>query len=261
MARGSALRKLRITILLYILLMVAAATWLSRVWTTDWDEPLWMAVYPVNGDQSEQSQRYIERLDIDIFVPVERFLEREARKFGLPLERPLRIDLRGQVDEKPAPPPLDRNPLKVMAWSLKLRYWAYRMQRAQGGPAPDIRVFVIYHDPDRHSVLGHSLGLQKGLIGVVNAFASRSLASQNNVIIAHELLHTLGATDKYDVSSNIPLYPGGFADPEQVPLYPQRRAEIMGGRIPVTAHEAAIPSSLKHVVIGPVTALEIRWIE
>ena len=101
--------------------------------------------------------------------------------------------------------------------------------------------------------------LRKGLVGVVNAFATRHMAGSNAVIIAHEMLHTLGATDKYDLATNQPLFPHGYADPDRDPLYPQRRAEIMGGRVPLSAARAEIPSSLKQVVVGPATALELRW--
>jgi len=75
----------------------------------------------------------------------------------------------------------------------------------------------------------------------------------------HELLHTLGATDKYDLSNNQPLFPDGYAEPELTPLHPQLKAEIMGGRIPLSQLKAIIPSSLAKTVIGPKTANEIGW--
>ena len=43
------------------------------------------------------------------------------------------------------------------------------------------------------------------------------------------------------------------------PRYPQRHAEIMGGRIPVALDKAEIPTSLKVTRVGPVTAAELRW--
>jgi hypothetical protein len=106
--------------------------------------------------------------------------------------------------------------------------------------------------PDSH-------GLQKGLVGVVHAFADRSMAGSNNMVIVHELLHTAGASDKYDLGSGAPLEPIGLGDPDQVPLYPQQRAEIMAGRRAVSATEWETPRSLRSVVVGPATALEIHW--
>jgi hypothetical protein len=96
---------------------------------------------------------------------------------------------------------------------------------------------------------------------VVNAFATDAQAGPNNVIIAHEMLHTLGANDKYDPSTNYPLQPLGFAEPELAPLFPQRFAEIMGGRVPISPGDARIPDSLDEVLIGAATALEIRWLQ
>jgi hypothetical protein len=121
-------------------------------------------------------------------------------------------------------------------------------------------MFVLYHDPGRSERVSHSLGLQKGLIGVVNAFASNAQTAENNVVIAHELLHTVGATDKYDPRTNQPAFPDGYAEPEREPRLPQAYAEIMAGRTPVSESEADMPLSLEHVLIGTKTAREINWL-
>jgi hypothetical protein len=120
-------------------------------------------------------------------------------------------------------------------------------------------MFVLYHDPSTLQTAPDSHGMQKGLIGVVHTFAQRPMAGSNNIVITHELLHTLGATDKYDPSTGAPLFPIGFADPERKPLYPQDQAEIMAGRRALSAGDAQMPEALSAVVVGPATALEIRW--
>jgi len=109
--------------------------------------------------------------------------------------------------------------------------------------------------------LPHSTALSKGRVGLVNIFADKSYARQNNVIVAHELLHTVGATDKYDLSNNQPAYPTGFAEPEKLPRYPQDFAELMAGRIPLSENEAEIPEELGQTLIGDLTAREIGWIK
>ena len=121
-------------------------------------------------------------------------------------------------------------------------------------------MFVIYFDPEESQRLAHSLGLQKGLIGVVNAFADDEMSKENNIVIAHELLHTVGASDKYDPRTNQPLFPIGFAEPDREPSLPQKKAEIMAGRIPVDVNKTISPKSLKKVLLGETTATEIRWI-
>jgi hypothetical protein len=116
-----------------------------------------------------------------------------------------------------------------------------------------------FYSPENPKLLRHSLGLQKGLIGIVNGYADVEYQGQNNLIAAHELLHTLGASDKYDPATNWPIWPDGYADPTQEPLLPQTKAEIMGGRVQISPAIALIPPSLEHVVVGAATAIEVNW--
>lgn len=259
MTARSAFRTFRILFLLFVLLFVSLSTWLAKARSTDWDRPLWVVVYPVNGDNSAASAHYIGELDADVFSPVAEFLAREGRRHGLKLDQPVTMKLAPPVATLPPLPPPNGNTLGVMAWSLKMRYWAWKSDTF-AGPRADIQMFVVYHDPQQYNRLEHSFGLQKGLLGVVNAFADRKLEGQNNVVIAHELLHTVGATDKYDLRTNLPIHPAGYAEPDKKPLYPQRSAEIMGGRIPQSPGEAEIPQGLHQTLIGDVTAIEIRWL-
>jgi hypothetical protein len=122
-----------------------------------------------------------------------------------------------------------------------------------------VRVFALYFDPALTPRLEHSVGLKEGLIGIARVFAAAHMTNENNVVIAHEILHTFGATDKYDRATGQPAVPDGLADPQQIPLYPQQMAEIMGGRIALSASRAETPPSLDLAVIGPRTAAEINW--
>lgn len=257
MARSTVFRTLRIAILLYVLLFVAVGAWISRAATTDWEDTLYVNLYPVNGDGSDRAAAWIERLEARDFEPIERYLQSEAERYGRTPARALDITLGPTMEEDPPRPPADGNMLKVMVWSLHLRWWAWRATRDDGIPEADIKLFVRYFAADDNVMLEPSLGLEKGLVGVINAFASRSLRGSNQVVITHELLHTLGATDKYDPATSRPLAPVGLADPDRIPLYPQSRAEIMAGRVAVSPTEARIPQNLSRTVIGPVTAAEI----
>jgi len=146
-----------------------------------------------------------------------------------------------------------------MWWSLKLRMYARRASRAPGRAPPQIRIFVQYHDPSFTQSVPHSVGMQKGLVGVVHAYAASDMTRPNNVVIAHEILHTLGASDKYAPNTLAPLYPIGYAEPQLEPLYPQTLTEIMAGRYAVDAQTFVMPDSLADVRVGAATALEIRW--
>lgn len=252
---------LRKFFLLMLLFVTGLGTYLTMQNTTDWREPLWAEIYPINGDGQDSTARYIDTLTEDDFNPVEEFMRREATRYSVSIEQPVRVVLGKQIHAQPPAPPRTGNPFRIAYWSLKLRWWASRATSGQTGPSPDIRIFVVYFDPDYRSTVAHSLGLQKGLIGVVNAFAAPEQAGTNIFIVAHEMLHTLGASDKYAPPHFLPVYPDGYADPERYPLYPQTAAEIMGGRIPLSESRAEMPASLLQAQVGSATAVEIRWIK
>jgi hypothetical protein len=253
-------RKLRIIVLLLILAFVALNTYFDRVYSTDWNMPLRVAVYPISGDGADETERFLQKISDDDFAPLEAFFDHEAKHYGIAMQWPVGFSLASRLQElPPALEPRSRL-LGRMAWSLRMRWWAWRTPDAPG-PAPDIKLFVLYHDPARSPSLPHSIGLQKGLFGIVNVFADRGMMGSNDTVIAHELLHTLGATDKYDPVTNQPAWPDGYAEPDREPRYPQACAELMGGRIPISATESSTPESLRAVVVGPMSAKEIGWHE
>jgi hypothetical protein len=247
--------------LFMILFVVALSSYLTAQNSTDWREPLWVQMYPINGDGREATDNYIAKLEKENFASIEDFMQDEADWYDIDIDLPVKVILGKEIYDLPPALPDDPGPFSIGIWSLKLRWWASSITSNQPGLKPDIRMFLVYFDPDERPVLAHSLGLQEGLIGVVNVFAQRAQAQTNNFVITHEMLHTLGATDKYDFAGNMPAYPDGYGDPELHPLYPQTKAEVMGGRIPLSASNAVIPEGLHQVVVGPATAEEIRWIE
>jgi hypothetical protein len=253
-------KTVRISILSFILFFVAVSTWLTQARSTDWNNSLWIKVYPINGDGSAQATKYINDLKLRDFDGIETFLSREIRKYAADLSRPVRVELGEPVAAQP--PQLDNKPnvVDIMIWSLKMRWWAGRVTDDQDRIDPDVRIFVRYHTPDASITLENSVGLKKGMVGIVNGYASRRYRGTNNVIIAHEFLHTLGATDKYRLHDGQPVAPDGLAEPYKSPLYPQQYAEIMGGRIALSENDSMIPTSLEHAVIGPLTASEIKLV-
>jgi hypothetical protein len=252
-------RSIRIAILLLFLGIAAYSNWYDRLSTTDWDETLYIGVFPVDDAGNEVTREYIGRLSTDRIADIEQFLNREARRYGITIARPVRVDLYPAVEEKPPERASDDGMLQNVWWSLKLRMYARRAVRASGKPPPQVRIFVLYHDPLFTKSVPHSVGMQKGLVGVVHAFADRSMTRTNNVVIAHEILHTLGATDKYDPETLAPLFPIGYAEPEREPLHPQALAEVMAGRYAVDSQTSEMPETLDGVRVGAATALEIGW--
>lgn len=261
MAGGGLFRKLRIIVLLFILLIVGVDAYLTKIRTTDWDRPLIMVIYPINGDDSEISSHYINELSREDFGGIEQFFSEEAGSYELALKTPVEVRLAPPLNEKPPKAPEDRSIVKVAWWSLRMRWWSMSVAGDYKGPPPDIKMYVLYFNPDTKVRLDHSLGLEKGLIGVVYGYADKTLNGKNNVVIAHEFLHTVGATDKYDLATGQPILPDGYADADKQPLYPQQFAEIMGGKIPLSAGESEMPPSLAECIIGEKTAQEIHWID
>jgi hypothetical protein len=253
------LKRLRIAILLYILLFVALGQLLASWRSTSWNDSLWVNIYLVNGDGSPTTQSYLDAIAPDAFAGVEQFFARQAQSYGVAIEAPFRIWHAGQIDEAPPPVPENAGWFGVMLWSLETRWFVSRLHWASDGPTPDITLFAIYEDGGHGVVLDRSTALEKGMIAIAHLFASLEMHGSNQMIVAHEVLHTLGATDKYDFATMLPLHPIGFAEPGRSPRYPQSRAELMGGRIPLGPAEAATPHSLSQVVVGPATAYEIGW--
>ena len=201
-------KAIRIFILLFILAAVAMAAWRAKTGAVSWKYTLVVNVYPINGDSSTAADAYVRGLTVDEFIPIEGFMQEEARRFGLTDKASIQMRLQPRIAALPPAPPKSGTALEVILWSLQLRWWSYQNAEAKG-PGPQVKLFVLYFDPAKKPVLAHSIALQKGLIGRVNVFASHEMSKQNNVIIAHEFLHTLGASDKYDLATNQPIFPIG----------------------------------------------------
>jgi hypothetical protein len=248
---------LRLALLLAVLTFVALGAWLDRARSRDWDAPLRVTVYPIAA--TNDVKNYVSSLDVNDFEAIPAFLRKQAEIHALPLTEPARMRVSHATNG--APPALADRPgmLSAMLWSLRMRLWAARVAWNDPLPNPDVQVFALYHGGAGAAAVPDSAGLSKGLMAVAHLYADADAAGTNQVVLTHELLHTLGATDKYDRATGAPLVPAGLGDPESTPLYPQVTAEIMAGRIAVSPDVAVMPDSLDEVVVGSVTAQEIGW--
>jgi hypothetical protein len=252
-------RNVRIAILLLVLAIAAYSNWYDRFSTTRWNDTVWIGIFPIDADGNSGTEKWLTHLSQDDVGAIETFLNSEAHRHGVTIERPLRVDLYPQVSDRPPELDPDAGLFTRMIGSLRLRMYARRNSHPAGRAPPQIRVFVLFHDPTFRKSVPHSVGLQKGLVGVVHAFADDEMTPQNNVVIAHEILHTFGATDKYDPATLEPIYPIGYAEPDLQPLLPQSLTEIMAGRYAVAPGKFEMPDSLRDVRVGRATAMEIRW--
>jgi hypothetical protein len=259
LAQRTFLSNVRLALLLAVLAFVALSAWLDHARSTDWNDPLRVTIYPIAAEGDAHTRNYLATLTDSDFDDTEAFFARQAREHGVALEEPFRIRLSGAAPGLPPAPPASPGPFSVALWSLKLRFWAARVAWNDSLPKPDIQVFAIYHAPSATQAAPDSLGLSKGLMAITHLFAGREAAGSNQVVLAHELLHTLGATDKYDPATGQPLSPDGLGDPDRQPRYPQVTGELMAGRVAVAPTAAVIPDSLGQMVVGALTAREIGW--
>lgn len=251
-------RKYRIILLLLNLALVAGITLWEGMLVRSWLSPLEVSLYVVNGDGSAASEAYIAQLSDETFQEIADFLDQQALRHRLKKTPRVRIALMGEIARQPPQPPEgERGVFSSLLWSLQVRYYAFHHTPFWENLGR-VRMFVVYHEGEDGKPLQHSLGLRKGLVGVVHAYAKREQNAQNNIVITHELLHTLGASDKYDAQGQ-PVFPDGFPHPEAGERYPQHAAEIMAGRIAVRPTRAIIPANLGECALGPKTAYEIGW--
>ena len=251
-------KTIRVFVLLIILATVVQQTFIEKA-DLFWKDNFYVAVYPVNADGSSEVAHYIKTLSRDDFEPMAEYFAEEGARYDLGLRRPVEVQLGDIVQEIPPAPPNGGNILNTMIWSLKFRWFAWN-NSPKVNVKPDIRLYLLYYNPATSPTLTHSTALNKGRVGRVNLFGDNAYSKQNLVILAHELLHTLTASDKYDLQTTLPAYPDGFAEPDSLPRYPQDFAELMGGRVPISETKAEIPINLSQTLIGEKTAREIGWI-
>ncbi len=250
----------RVLVLLCALAFFSIVALLQSVHTRSWTSPLEVVVLPINADQNNDTERYIKSLSNRNLEEIELWFKREAERYNLALDTPVEITLGPEVFSTPPAFPDNTNFLMVVAWGLRFRWWAFRNTPKNNSGLTRVRMFVLYYQGEDNMPLQHSLGMEKGLLGLVHAYALPTQTSQNNIVIAHELLHTVGALDKYEYSG-APIFPVGYANPNREPLFPQRNAEIMAGKIPVSHSRSYMANSLRSVVINPYTAAEINWLD
>ena len=250
---------LRIGALLTVLFIIAASTWLTERRLASWERPVWVTFYPLNGDDAADTRQFVRRVDEDSFSEINDFFQAQAARYGIELTPVINVQV-APVSEHLPPDIPDRNsPIAVAWWSLKMRWYAWNMERRDGLVPADIQIFAQYHGRNGIREKRISVGMRKGMYGVANLYANERMNSRNQIVIAHELMHVLGASDKYSLGSNEPIYPFGYADPNQKPLFPQERCEIMGGRVPISSFESYMPRSLEQCIVGIETAREIGF--
>jgi hypothetical protein len=177
--------------------------------------------------------------------------------------KPFHFVVKGPVDLRRAPP---QQPSEGLFDLARYNFDLWRFVRGVNADAGveassfDATIYLVARTPKaafHASVEGASqVG---GTVGVVEVELDRTMVDFALFVTTHELLHLLGAKDKYDAWGRS-LVPEGLAEPELRPLYPQRYAEVMARNVALGPSEERAPESLSDLKIGATTAREIGWV-
>jgi hypothetical protein len=251
-------KKLRISILIFIFSFFGANTYLDL--NPKWDKPIYIVLHPVNPSNSEKVKTYINGLKQSQFDEISKYMSDYATKYY-----GKRVSINYVLASPMENAPLDVTEeqastiLGVLKWTLQFRLYAMLNLKKEDIGVDGV-IYLNYAHDDR-ATLNRSTALQRGRVALVNVHANPEDDRQTNMIIAHESLHLFGAQDRYDPYYGSPIFPEGYADPKQIPLYPQKRAEIMGGYIPMNERDFLVPDNLDSVIILQQTAKEVGWLD
>jgi len=251
-----------VTVLLAILVVVVLWAWRdvrTRRERNAWERPLSVAIVLLRRGPLEDAAVEAFRGRISA---LEARLVDECHRYRPQSVHPFVFTFFGPIDEKqPVPKVAGSGLLASAEESWALWRWTSRADRDSGLDAGvfDSRVYVVARAPlnaQREMVEGQSE--QGGRVGTVEVELDDSMADLALFVTTHELFHTLGASDKYD-SAGKTLIPSGLVEPDLVPVFPQRFAEVMARNRPVDSNSERPPTSLDELGVGPLTATEIGW--
>ncbi|MEO8903646.1 MAG: hypothetical protein ABI488_15295 [Polyangiaceae bacterium] len=231
----------------------------SRRARTEWARPVQVAVALVEFGKVDP--RAVEALRAR-FPTLEERLASEYHRYGGRLARPVQFTVFGPVTVDRAPPPDPDAGLSSLARHAYEQWrWTHAVDEGANLPARsfDSRIYVLARAPqdaNRNWVEGSSeFG---GRVGLARVDLDTTVVDLALFVVSHELLHTLGASDKYDAAGRA-LIPDGLVEPRRVPLYPQRYAEVMTRNLVLAPGLERPPESVSELGVGVETAREIGW--
>lgn len=263
MARRTRAARVRLWALLVVLagtLLWAACDIHSRRARTEWRRSVQVSVVLVQLGQVDRASLIALHAS---FPALEKRLAMEHQRLGGSLARPIAFTVFGPVSvDRPPPADPDGSIMSLARHSFEQWRWTRAVDHGSGleSASFDSRIYVALRAPSDDSrswVEGSSE--QGGRIGVARVELERSDVGLALFVVAHELFHTLGATDKYDDQGRARV-PEGLVEPNRVPLYPQRFAEVMTRNVALAPDTERPPESLAELGVGDATAREIGWL-
>jgi hypothetical protein len=251
-----------VTLLLIVLggvLLWAGNDWWGRRQRRAWTRPLRVALVLVEREPVPTAT--LKALTSRAYE-LERRLQRELERHGGPTGMaPFSIVVKGPISASVDPPRVAEQDL----WGLaKHSYalWQWTRDLDSRGDVEwrgyDSRVYLVLRPPRGELAFVEGESEDGGRVGIAQADLDDGMLDFALFVATHELFHTLGASDKYGATGHA-VFPGGFAEPERAPLFPQRGAELMARNVPISPNSERPPETLDELWIGAETAREVGW--
>lgn len=254
--------KIRVAVLLCVLAFVLLWTgndWWRRRARRAWRSPLRVALVLV--ERQPVPAPLMSALGARAYDLEQRLNQEYARHGGRGV-RPFAISVKGPVAANQDPPPVtDQDWLSLAKYSYAQWRWTRDLdERANvASRSYDSRIYLVLQPAHAEApafVEGQSE--DGGRVGIARADLDETMLDLALFVATHELFHTLGASDEYDGAGHA-RFPGGFAEPQKSPLFPQRGAEIMARNVPLSPTSERPPDTLGELWVGDETAREIGW--
>lgn len=244
---------------LALVLLYAAYDTVERRQRTLWGSTLNVAVVLVQ--RGPVNQEALSRLRARLPV-LEARLDSEFHRYHPGGPRPFAFVVYGPVMQQVPPPGAADGSLSDLARHALAQFRFTRDVDARAGVPTrgfDSRVYLVADAPEQRGVsFIEGASEQNGRVGIAKTDLDLDMVDFSLFVTAHELFHTLGASDKYDAAGNV-LIPQGLAEPEREPALPQNFVELMAHGRPIDREHEELPTSLDELRVGPYTAEEIGW--
>jgi hypothetical protein len=256
----SVARKLRLAFLVALLLVTviyALHDISSRRARNEWARTLGVAFVIVTDGAVDRST--VSRLRARIAALSSRLTD-EHRRYRPGAPSPFAFVVYGPgATARAVPAPPGAGVFAALKHAYALRRFTSGMDDALSVPTRgfDSRLYLVVRPPSDHALV-EGMSEHGGRVAVALAELDDETVDTALIVAAHELLHTVGAHDHYG-SDGRALVPSGLAEPERVPLYPQRAVEVMARNRPISETEEVRPVSLEELAVGEATAREIGW--
>jgi hypothetical protein len=259
-ARGRFYRA-RVSLLLTILagvLLWAGTDCYQRRARTNWQRPLNVALVLVEREPIKPRTVYLLN---DRVHELERRLASEYKRHDGREFTPVSFMVTGPVKVEQAPPDMQQQSVfGLLRDTYRLWRWTRDIDARAGVEAGDYdaRIYLVMKPANGGLAFVEGESEYGGRIGVAQVDIDPEMIDFSLFVAAHELMHTLGASDKYD-AKGCALFPIGFADPEKPGRYPQPGAEIMARNVPLAPSSERPPNTLEELFVGDATAREVGW--